>query len=490
VETPAGLPAQASTCLRPRASGLRAVWLWCLLGLALTSGLVLPDGASAYSRHFTVQNFSSYELKFKDVTQATSEDTPGLCHCLSDTVAVEGRPPDGAVTEPGSSAGFELTFFAFRPNGARAEFSILDHGKPTGGSLYATMVVYAGGIPPDDKRTDCRVNPPPAVLCIAPGDRSDSIVFVEPPGTVNNLPASLKQQQAEALNTLCVKNSAAACSFTAKKQEHLESPPHQLAGHVDNPGNFDETTRITLEDTVTISNSLEIALTAGVDLFEVVKAEIETRYTRQWGTEHRFSQEVELKVPDHKRCWFVATSPILRYTGDFKVALGNTIWNLTDVYFDGPDTSPGGKNWGYTPKCVDLQAGNAAANVMCGRGGSDVLRGLGGDDTLLGDRCRQRAGLTGLRATAAAASGKDHLFGGWGDDRLFGGPRADRIHGGPGGDLLHAGRGRDLLRSGSGDDVLLVRDGARDHVTCGQGQDVVRADRRDRLAGCERVRLG
>jgi hypothetical protein len=485
----AGLPAHVFTCSRLRASGLRTAWLWCGLGLALPSGLVLPDSASAYSRHFTVQNYSSYELKLKDVTQATRDDTPGLCNCLSDTFAVEGRPPDGAVIEPGSSAGFELTYFAFRPNGARADYSILDRGKPTGGSLSATMVVYAGGIPPDDKRTDCRVNPPAAALCIAGGDRSDSIVLVEPPGTVNNLPASQKQQQAEALNTLCVKNSAAACSFTANKQEHLESASHQLAGHVDNPFDYDETTRITLEDTVTISNSLEIGLTVGADLFEVVKAEIETKYTREWGTEHRFSQEVELKIPNHKRCWFVATSPILRYTGDFKVALGNTIWNLTDVYFDGPDTSPDARNWGYTPKCVDLQVGNALANVMCGRGGSDVLRGLDGDDALFGDRCRPRAGGSGPRAAAAAASGKDHIFGGRGDDRLFGGARHDRLHGGPGRDLLHAGRARDLLRSGSGDDVLLVRDGARDHVTCGNGQDVVIADRRDHLAGCERARV-
>jgi hypothetical protein len=36
----------------------------------------------------------------------------------------------------------------------------------------------------------------------------------------------------------------------------------------------------------------------------------------------------------------------------------------------------------------------------------------------------------------------------------------------------------------------LVRGGARDHMTCGKGQDVVRADNRVRLAGCERVRIG
>lgn len=140
-------------------------------------------------------------------------------------------------------------------------------------------------------------------------------------------------------------------------------------------------------------------------------------------------------------------------------------------------------NWGPRPRPTaraDMLVGDAAGNVICGRDGGDVIRGLGGDDTLFGDRCGRRAAAAGPGG-AAVASGKDRLFGGRGNDRLFGGLRADRLHGGP---------GRDALRSGDGDDTALVRDGARDHVICGKGQDVVRADRRDRLSGCERVRIG
>jgi hypothetical protein len=37
---------------------------------------------------------------------------------------------------------------------------------------------------------------------------------------------------------------------------------------------------------------------------------------------------------------------------------------------------------------------------------------------------------------------------------------------------------------------VLVRDGARDVVSCGPGKDVAMADRRDQLSGCERVRVG
>jgi hypothetical protein len=38
--------------------------------------------------------------------------------------------------------------------------------------------------------------------------------------------------------------------------------------------------------------------------------------------------------------------------------------------------------------------------------------------------------------------------------------------------------------------MLLARDGARDLVMCGNGQDVATVDRRDSLSGCERVRAG
>jgi RTX calcium-binding nonapeptide repeat (4 copies) len=93
-------------------------------------------------------------------------------------------------------------------------------------------------------------------------------------------------------------------------------------------------------------------------------------------------------------------------------------------------------------------------------------------------RCRDSCG----RAAAAAGfrAGSDRLFGGRGNDRLFGGAGSDRLHGGP---------GRDRLVGGSGGDRLLARDGARNLVTCGGGRDVATVDRRDRLSGCERVRI-
>jgi hypothetical protein len=90
------------------------------------------------------------------------------------------------------------------------------------------------------------------------------------------------------------------------------------------------------------------------------------------------------------------------------------------------------------------QTGSARRDVLRGTSWPDVLRGLGGADV---------------------------LYGLGGDDVLFGGRGRDRLLGGPGNDVVHAA------------------DGARDTIGCGDGRDLVYADRADRVArDCERVR--
>jgi Ca2+-binding RTX toxin-like protein len=65
----------------------------------------------------------------------------------------------------------------------------------------------------------------------------------------------------------------------------------------------------------------------------------------------------------------------------------------------------------------------------------------------------------------------------------------DKLYAGAGGDRLDGGPGRDLLHGGAGPDRLDARDGRRDTIMCGGG-DVVMADARDRLLGCEGTRRG
>lgn len=103
----------------------------------------------------------------------------------------------------------------------------------------------------------------------------------------------------------------------------------------------------------------------------------------------------------------------------------------------------------------------ACSNRIRGTRGNDRLRGTRGGDKINGGR------------------GRDRIDGRSGDDCLAGKAGRDRIKGGKGKDRINGGKGRDRINS---------RDGVRDLVKCGPGRDRVKADRSDRLRGCEKVR--
>ena len=84
--------------------------------------------------------------------------------------------------------------------------------------------------------------------------------------------------------------------------------------------------------------------------------------------------------------------------------------------------------------------------------------------------------------------GEDVLRGARSDDAIYAGEGSDRLFGAAGPDRLVGGRGRDLIVGGPGRDRVNAHDGRRDIVRCGAGRDHVRADRRDRLRGCEFIR--
>lgn len=152
---------------------------------------------------------------------------------------------------------------------------------------------------------------------------------------------------------------------------------------------------------------------------------------------------------------------------------------------DGPDTLVGG------PSDDRIDAGGGNDRVYSRRGADTVLAGDGADRVYAG-------------------RGSDRIFGGPGPDRLFGEKGADRIHGNEGADVIFVGAGRDWAHGGKGDDVIFAksrhdvdgrrdregdrifggrgddrintRDGERDIITCGPGNDVAILDFKDRIA--------
>lgn len=118
---------------------------------------------------------------------------------------------------------------------------------------------------------------------------------------------------------------------------------------------------------------------------------------------------------------------------------------------------------------LDILTGSEGGDRINGRSDQDVIFGLAGDDCLHGH------------------SGADQIRGADGDDKLNGGSGNDRLEGGDGDDHLIGLRGRDHFSAGDGDDVINSRDGLREKVSCGSGEDRVIADLRDRLRDCESV---
>jgi len=108
----------------------------------------------------------------------------------------------------------------------------------------------------------------------------------------------------------------------------------------------------------------------------------------------------------------------------------------------------------------DVLNGGSGGDLILGLGGADLERGRGGDDCLVGDADR---------------------------DRLLGGDGYDRLTGGRGADRLEGGGGRNAYDAGPGNDRVDARNGRRETVICGSGEDRVRADAADHLVGCEHL---
>jgi hypothetical protein len=120
--------------------------------------------------------------------------------------------------------------------------------------------------------------------------------------------------------------------------------------------------------------------------------------------------------------------------------------------------------------CAVRRVGSPRADRLNGGAGSDAIHGRAGNDRIRG------------------LGGNDCLFGEGGNDDVRGGPGRDAVNGGNGSDQLYGGAGRDNIRGGPGRDRIFAVDRARDVITCGGGRDIVRADRVDRILGCEGLR--
>jgi len=83
-------------------------------------------------------------------------------------------------------------------------------------------------------------------------------------------------------------------------------------------------------------------------------------------------------------------------------------------------------------------------------------------------------------------AGSDRILGGAGNDTIDGKAGNDCLFGEAGNDRITGGKGKDTISGGAGNDRIDSRDGVKETIDCGKGRDRVRADKSDKLVGCEK----
>ena len=126
---------------------------------------------------------------------------------------------------------------------------------------------------------------------------------------------------------------------------------------------------------------------------------------------------------------------------------------------------------------------------LAGGRGDDVLVGSGGANSIVtGDGADVAIGGNGFDTLVTTFAGTDSGDPG---DRFVGGRGGDFISGGSGPDTIVAGPGWDKVSGEAGDDRVDLRDGRRDDVKCGEGDETLTLDRFDyftsRDGTCESV---
>lgn len=238
---------------------------------------------------------------------------------------VTQSPPVGATLAPGESHHFEVVYYFLGLGQVNPVYTAVDG--------QGDWKVYMSSDGFNTRGASCKSS---NAVC-TPGSfaGSENIVLMDQPGGVIEIPAGQGQKQAEALNRLCGGSAPASCSFNAKSQTQTYGKQREIWSYATQESKAD--IKDTAKFTNTTSHSIEISASAGVNIKKIVSLEIAAKYAAKFEDRVENTKTIEFTVPPWTHKIQVAEPPVLRYTGDFTVKMGNTTYLLRDVYFDVPD---------------------------------------------------------------------------------------------------------------------------------------------------------
>lgn len=275
--------------------------------------------ANAYHRGFDITNLSSHRLRIDSYSLRDAEDQ---------------LPAVGTIVAPGQGANFQIVWLWGQNHSVQAQFSVLDDQGGKLGSYYATMTV-SSALAWTEQRSSA------STTYGQTGGQTTAMTFLDPAGTVIDIPAGEGQRQAEVLNSFCG-SASATCSFTPTSQERLYGPHHVIGKEVANNTPLTQKTIIEEGDEISLTHSVSVTASAKLALTKIVELSLSATYGHSWTTTHIFKQTEHLDIPAYHKGWLQGVEPIIRDTGDFTLTMANTTWKLHGVHFDTPDPTRGG----------------------------------------------------------------------------------------------------------------------------------------------------
>ncbi len=287
----------------------------------LTVSIFTPPQADTSTGSGATRGFNVYNLSSRPLTLLrTTGDKP------------DSAPPIGTVVQPGQFAHFELTYHFFHSDHVGAFFQDMTVPGPEGAYYWANMAVE--GTVANSVSCSAKAG----VTCgpLTPTSASTIRLF-DAPGTVIEIGPGKGQEQAKVLNGLCYEGSDASCVFTATSQEDIYTDRKQFGSAVKNHGITEMVRSITVSETVTYTNSIQISAKASAKVFNLVNLELSATFGHTWTRSETFTEALQIRIPPGYESRVYSESPLYRDYGDFTLVMGNTTWILHDVYFDSPN---------------------------------------------------------------------------------------------------------------------------------------------------------
>ncbi len=300
-----------------------------LVGVLLASlGLLAVSAAPAFARTqgYDITNATDETLTITSVQAYTTPANQG-------PVFEEGRgktpaPRVGYVLNPGAKMHVEI----------ENPLTGADRTASIGFSNRYTVLLRPGL----QRETVCVKGTNDPHQCQVEGRHHETITFAEPPGTKVVIGANELVNQRKALKNLC--DAANECKFVPEEEEETFTPKRLWGEPVTACGEVSGSTIVHGRENLIQTDSVGFNVKVEVSFKGIFSAGIEFKYHHDRTTEKEEGQDIDVNLEPYNTYWVAGTAPVIRDTGTFTLFVGQTEWEIKDVYFDSPD--PGSERHG------------------------------------------------------------------------------------------------------------------------------------------------